>query len=512
MAAPVRNMVERSGRYYARVVVPERVRPIIGKRELTAALGGDKREALRKLPATVAAFNDQIDAAERRLSPSRKPRAYSAHELAQIHYSEELIDDDRERDAGLPAREDFWRLGYMDALRKVASGRADTDYAAAQIGWAIDKFAQQNRAVPARGSEEWRNLARTLAAVQLETLERIGEREAGDFAGSPRHPLLTTAAEPARTPNVLVKDIFDGYRAELERAGKGRDSEKRWGPIITNITGFLGHPYGNRITRQDAKRWKESLLASGLAAKTVRDGYLATARAAFSWALDNDMVELNPFHGVKVRLDKKAIGREKGFDDAEALAILKAARAYRAPSKREHATTTAAKQWTPLLAAYTGARIGELTQLRVEDVKEKDGIPFIRITPDAGTVKTGEYRDVPLHPHLIELGFLDVVKGKAGPLFYRDGERTGRALPAQITADRVGAWVRSLKVIAPGIQPNHGWRHRMKTVGREAGIDSPVLDAIQGHAGRTAGENYGDVTLKAKADAINKLPRYALGV
>jgi hypothetical protein len=60
------------------------------------------------------------------------------------------------------------------------------------------------------------------------------------------------------------------------------------------------------------------------------------------------------------------------------------------------------------------------------------------------------------------------------------------------------------------VQPNHGWRHRLKTQGRDLGIDARVLDAIQGHAPRTAGEDYGDVSLKAKAAAIERLPRYSL--
>ncbi|WP_291336806.1 hypothetical protein [Albidovulum sp.] len=43
----------------------------------------------------------------------------------------------------------------------------------------------------------------------------------------------------------------------------------------------------------------------------------------------------------------------------------------------------------------------------------------IRITPDAGTVKAGDYRDVPLHRQIVELGFFDYVKAAApGPLFH----------------------------------------------------------------------------------------------
>ena len=33
-----------------------------------------------------------------------------------------------------------------------------------------------------------------------------------------------------------------------------------------------------------------------------------------------------------------------------------------------------------------------------------------------------------------------------------------------------------------------------------------VLDAIQGHTSRNASEDYGDVTVKAKANAIAKFP------
>jgi site-specific recombinase XerD len=61
-------------------------------------------------------------------------------------------------------------------------------------------------------------------------------------------------------------------------------------------------------------------------------------------------------------------------------------------------------------------------------------------------------------------------------------------------------------VVPEGVSPNHGWRHAFKTTGLEVGIDARVLDAIQGHAARTAGENYGDVTLVAKKRAIDKLP------
>ena len=51
------------------------------------------------------------------------------------------------------------------------------------------------------------------------------------------------------------------------------------------------------------------------------------------------------------------------------------------------------------------------------------------------------------------------------------------------------------------------WRDRFKTVGMEAGIPTRILDAIQGHAPRTAAEGYGEVTVKALAMAMESVPR-----
>jgi hypothetical protein len=55
------------------------------------------------------------------------------------------------------------------------------------------------------------------------------------------------------------------------------------------------------------------------------------------------------------------------------------------------------------------------------DVIERDGIHAIKISPEAGTTKTGTARVVPVHEHLIEQDFLEFVKAAGrGPLFYNE--------------------------------------------------------------------------------------------
>jgi Protein of unknown function (DUF3987) len=161
---------------------------------------------------------------------------------------------------------------------------------------------------------------------------------------------------------------------------------------------------------------------------------------------------------------------KKAFTDEEALTILSAAlRAEAPPLGRRGWQWGAARRWVPWLCAYTGPRVGELTQLRAGDVEQRACGPVLRITPEAGTVKTGNARWVPLHHHVVEMGFLDYVAavearlGKRGPLFYRPPPRPSRKPPAVRLRERLAEWVRGLGVTDPGIQPNQGWRHTFKT-------------------------------------------------
>jgi integrase len=165
---------------------------------------------------------------------------------------------------------------------------------------------------------------------------------------------------------------------------------------------------------------------------------------------------------------------------------------------------------TPVLCAFTDARVVEITQLRSQDIRDEEGTFVLRISPGAGTVKTGQYRDVPIHPQIIELGFRGFVEKSVGRLFYVASNKKDPVRAARTSAQIVSRWLHKNNLIVQSVAPNHGWRHRFKTVGREVGIHDRVLDALMGHASTTAGDAYGDVTIKTKAKAINRLPRDAL--
>jgi len=166
-----------------------------------------------------------------------------------------------------------------------------------------------------------------------------------------------------------------------------------------------------------------------------------------------------------------------------------------------------------LAVSLLGAR-RELTQLRAQDIEQRTCGPILRITPDAGTVKTGKARAVPIHPHLVEMGLMEYVEavkarlGPQGPLFYRSQTRASRKHPAVRARERLAEWVRKLGVTDPGIQPNHAWRHAFRTRASRAGIEKRIRDEICGHAPGTVADRYEHPTVEDMAEALKRFPRY----
>ena len=97
--------------------------------------------------------------------------------------------------------------------------------------------------------------------------------------------------------------------------------------------------------------------------------------------------------------------------------------------------------------------MAEVIQLRKQDVRKDEAGWVIRFTPEAGGIKNNAFRDVPVHQHLIALGFLDLVeRANDGPLFCeigKDGTTTG---PAEGVYKRILEVVRSV-VPVPKFNP-----------------------------------------------------------
>jgi integrase len=169
----------------------------------------------------------------------------------------------------------------------------------------------------------------------------------------------------------------------------------------------------------------------------------------------------------------------------------------------------------PWLAAFTGARIGELLWLERKDIRFTQGVAYISIHAgsddgDARTVKTNSStRTVPLHPAIIEEGFLDYWRSLPDGEKYlflgswadKNGDRT------KTPANRLWDW---LKLQLPDadwqrLSPCHSFRHWMVSECRRANIDGDYSRVLTGHEAKDVRGRYGPADVPILYEAIKRI-------
>jgi integrase len=328
-------------------------------------------------------------------------------------------------------------------------------------------------------------------------------------------PHAAPAAKPAKAVGLM--ELVEAWWREAERTGKSESTRESYTNTIKQLVAFLEHDEAHRVTVEDVRRFKDHRLATRkpngqlLSPTTVKNSDLAALKSVFGWGVANGRLAANPATDVTVARVSKVRLREREFTAEEAHKLLRAASALE--RGKELPQTHAAKRWIPWVLAFTGARVGEIAQLRRQDLRKEaveghpNGVWVLRITPEAGRVKTKQARDVPLHAQLVEMGFPEFVAGATGErLFLVPDAKGDIAGPLRGLKNRLSEAARE-HVDDPGVSPNHSWRHRFRTVATESGVSGNVIDAICGWSAKSVGERYGSVTLKARADAIARLNR-----
>jgi integrase len=348
-----------------------------------------------------------------------------------------------------------------------------------------------------------------IAAILL--LERRANKDYSHDTRPSEFPKFDGRKVARPTGKTSPWQLFEAWVKARQPAASGVN---RWRCVFLDLERRFDSATEN--TEDDARDWSRQLVTITRKARTVNDVWLTAARTVFGWAANERLLGSNPFDGVRVTEPRRVKHRETdAFMPDEWGTILRAASAVGTP----RTNFQAAQRWVPWLCAYSGARPGEITQLRGVDIQDRDHIQIMVLTPDAGTIKTSKPRTVPLHSHLIEQGFLEFVRSRGkGPLFYDPAEQQVSSDPTNpkrtrsvSVRQRLGDWVRKLGVADTELRPNHAWRHTFKQIADRVGISERMSDYITGHAHRTIGAKYGAPTVEHMAAALQKFPRYEIG-
>ncbi|MFN4129569.1 MAG: DUF6538 domain-containing protein, partial [Paracoccaceae bacterium] len=88
MAGQTRNLKVKGGRFYARIPVPSALRAAVGKSELSAPLGADRREALKALPEAVAILLRQLASVQPQVRVTKDNPIHSRQRLSTEGYGD----------------------------------------------------------------------------------------------------------------------------------------------------------------------------------------------------------------------------------------------------------------------------------------------------------------------------------------------------------------------------------------------------------------------------------------
>ncbi|WP_193227801.1 site-specific integrase [Aureimonas psammosilenae] len=353
------------------------------------------------------------------------------------------------------------------------------------------------------------------ASALVDAAGRLGRNAEGDYAPDPkanRFPQWApkkAATAPKPVPSgkgSTVQSLLTKLAAERAYAPK---TVSEWTRSISSLTDHASTVVPSEITPDHIIAWTDALVEKGLSAKTINETYLAAVKALFRWAKAKRQIAYNPALDVPKVARRDEGGDKRGFTLAEAQTILTAATSETTPLRR----------WVPWLLAHTGARAGEVVQLRRQDVRQdpETGIWLIDISPSAGRLKNkASARVVPLHRQLVDMGFPTWVAGqKRERLFYeeRPGEaEDGKRSRKSVAINRLGDWVRALEltgVLSGEVSPNHGWRHRISVELTNHEVIETVRRRITGHTLDGQDNRYvGKLALERMREAVDRLPAY----
>jgi integrase len=277
-----------------------------------------------------------------------------------------------------------------------------------------------------------------------------------------------------------LSELAEQYIAD-QRPRPDTVSEVR--AIVARLTAFLGEDkLATAITKGDLTAFK--LLAAKLPSRmtaqqramsihalaaqehpdtlsprTVRK-WFDLLGACFAWGVKHDLVPANPVTGIKPDF-RKAETNDRDSYTPDELHTLFTSRIYTGPAK-------ATEFWLPLLGLFTGARLNELGQLALSDVRVDGPVPFITIDDRSDhpeVVKrlknTQSRRVIPIHPTLMQLGFGTFVRAAQGTHVFPELPRQTKDGPECTAAFSkwFGRYLKEIGIKRPRLAAAHSLRH-----------------------------------------------------
>jgi integrase len=523
------------------MAVPQRHRAKVGKSSIKCSLQTADITEARKLAAIKRAelIADWEEMRVRRI-PSKAELEAIAVEIGYELYCD-LEDARRSLLAGNSDKRAYERLkrrakiNLEEAGRLRVTGEHDVvrgfaDIAIEEAGFDIE-----------RDSDLYAYLCDRLNDTRFAAAERSYRQMNGEVDAETDSKLVVRVqqrnAEKAK-PGETIIELYDAWTAEQVAKGKKRPDTVRHDRVtILHFAEFVGVDRAvDTITAHEVYEFRDALrnvppkwtankhlkglklreaamkarsLDLAMTSFTTVNNKLSAISPLYGWLAENPrwLSIKNPCAGL-FHKDVKGKNRRPSFSTEDFNKILSSPlyTGFLADGSEHKPGNMHAddwRKWLPVLAMFTGARIGELAQLRVGDVRQEKGEWFVHIREDekAGLkTKSRKSRPAPIHSMLVEFGFIDFVEQRREEV---SGDPAAQLFTgfASNKRDQIGAvpsrWFRSylrkigVKSGADGFGA-HSFRHSLSDRLRSEGelLDDDVA-VFLGHSQKTTTGGYG---------------------
>ena len=221
-----------------------------------------------------------------------------------------------------------------------------------------------------------------------------------------------------------------------------------------------------------------------------------------NWGVRQGLLNANPFRDMKLEV-KKQLTQSKPFSIADLRDILKPEIYLDWTVNYKHsiyneggAKNQMPYYWIFPLGILSGLRTNEMCQLRLSDIRKENGVWFMHVEESEQTrVKTeNAIRKVPVHPQLIDLGFIDYVgnlKRKRKDRVFWELTQTRDGYAKQVSRHynekylpAVGVWEKRVKVL-------YCTRHTFINCLYSKKVDENVIKSLVGHEKEFTMKHYG---------------------
>ncbi|HIF5641179.1 TPA: site-specific integrase [Vibrio parahaemolyticus] len=295
----------------------------------------------------------------------------------------------------------------------------------------------------------------------------------------------------------LVLNLIDKRQLSSIRRS---DAEKARQLLIQLPANIKKHSQFKGLTPIQAIELNKKLGLPAISSSSVKD-YIQKCSSFFAWAEQMEYTDLNPFKGFRFKNETKVSAAKNAYNKQQLNQIF----SNRLFTKRTFKHSY--QFWLPIIARLTGARINEICQLYKDDIQNIEGTWCISInldTPDKRLKTPNSARFIPLHPKIIELGFIT----------YVDSICSGRIFP-ELRLERDGyataasKWYGRFKT-SLGFKKGHdfhSFRHTFANQLKNALVPAIVASELLGHSQRSISyDRYGkELDIKTKLIAIEKI-------